>query len=267
MTRKIDIDGVSALIRDVAAQEILPRFQSLSADDIHVKSHPGDLVTEADVQAERQLTARLPDLLAGSKVVGEEAVFATPEVMTILFGEAPVWVVDPVDGTANFARGDEKFACMVALVDRGQTIAGWIYDPVHDVMWSGEQGSGVYCQDQKITLSRDVTDLSAMRGSLGPRPYKPTRKHFKTWLRHGSAAHDYIALMKGRMQFASYNRLMPWDHAAGVMLYAEAGGKSRLLDGQAYAPTIHQGCLLLAQDADLLEQIGGFVEEERAARA
>jgi fructose-1,6-bisphosphatase/inositol monophosphatase family enzyme len=268
MIKNVDIERVSDLIRAVAAEEIRPRFQSLGKEDIHIKSHPGDLVTEADVQAERQLTARLPALLAGSVVVGEEAVFAEPEVINALFQDAPVWVVDPVDGTSNFARGDARFACMVALVHGGKTIAGWIYDVVQDVMWAAEQGSGVYRQQERITLCPDVTmPLAEMAGSLGPKPYKPTRSRFSHWLRHGSAAHDYIALMQGRMQFVGYNRLMPWDHAAGSMMYVEAGGVTGLLSGDAYRPTIHQGYLLMAQTAELWTEVQGLVLEEHAAKA
>lgn len=268
MIQNVDIERVSDLIRAVAAEEITPRFQSLGKGDIHIKSHPGDLVTEADVQAERQLTARLPALLAGSVVVGEEAVFAQPEVIKALFEDAPVWVVDPVDGTSNFARGNPRFACMVALVQRGKTISGWIYDVVQDVMWSAELGSGVYRQDERITISPNLAmPLAEMAGSLGPKPYKPTRSRFAEWLRHGSAAHDYIAMMQGRMQFVGYNRLMPWDHAAGSMMVAEAGGVAGLLSGEPYGPTIHQGYLLVAQTPDLWAEVQGMVLEERAAKA
>src|SRR3546814_8953683 len=89
-----------------------------------------DLVTVVDVAVEKRLTARLTDLLPGSLVVGEEAVHAEPALMDQLASDAPVWILDPIDGTRNFAHGCPVFAIMVALAQGGESIAGWILDPV-----------------------------------------------------------------------------------------------------------------------------------------
>ena len=136
------VDQVSDLVREVARTVVLPRYQRLRATDVHEKG-PGDLVTVADQEAEAALTTGLTRLLPGSGVVGEEAVAADPTVLRRLGGTGPVWLVDPVDGTANFAAGHTPFAVMVALLRDGETAAAWILDVVGDRMVVAEAGSGV----------------------------------------------------------------------------------------------------------------------------
>ena len=95
---------VEAIIREVSEAAILPRFRRLERHDISEKS-PGDLVTTADRESEQLLSAALSELLPGSKVVGEEAAAESAQVLEAFDGEAPVWVLDPVDGTQNFVDG------------------------------------------------------------------------------------------------------------------------------------------------------------------
>src|SRR3546814_18101871 len=103
---------------EIAAEDVLPRFQALAAHEIHEKA-AGEVVTVVDVAVEKRLTARLTDLLPGSLVVGEEAVHAEPALMDQLASDAPVWILDPIDGTRNFAHGRPVFAIMVALAQGG----------------------------------------------------------------------------------------------------------------------------------------------------
>ena len=104
---------VADLLRTAARAEILPRFRRLASADIREKG-PGDLVTVADEESERQLTRRLMDLVPNSVVIGEEAVAADSKVLDRVFDDAPVWIVDPVDGTSNFAAGKPAFGVIVA---------------------------------------------------------------------------------------------------------------------------------------------------------
>src|SRR5579862_1449989 len=127
------IERVSSLIRAVAMAKILPRFQNLTAGDISEKK-PGQLVTIADTEAERVLTVELAGLLPGSVVVGEEGVAAEPGRLAAVAGEAPVWLVDPIDGTQNFVDRKPVFATMVALLIERRAVASWIYEPVADRM-------------------------------------------------------------------------------------------------------------------------------------
>src|ERR1700731_1048544 len=129
----MDLDRIAGIIRETAAVEILPRFRMLAAEDIREKK-PGDPVTIADLEPERRLIRELQAALPGSVALGEESVAADPARLDLLSGAAPVWVIDPIDGTNNFAKGDPRFAVIVAHVVRGVTEAGWLYDPIHGVM-------------------------------------------------------------------------------------------------------------------------------------
>ena len=119
MSGGVDIEGVSSLIAEAAATIVMPRFRHLGQGDVEDKSPSSDredLVTIADREAEAWLTAALVRLDPGSTVIGEEAVHATPGLLDRLTGDAPVWLIDPVDGTRNFVHGDDGFGVMVARV-------------------------------------------------------------------------------------------------------------------------------------------------------
>ena len=243
------IAAVGAVIATAAEREILPRFKTLGLEAVRHKSHPGDLVTDADLAAEALLTAELPPLLPGSLVVGEEATFKDNSVLDRLAGPDPVWVIDPVDGTSNFAHGRPTFGVIVALVQHGQTLAGWIYDPLKSTLYTALRGQGAWCNGHRLSVAGQGLPLADMTGSPGFRPNKALEGRFAHRLHHASAAHDYIALITGRMHFALFRRLMPWDHAAGVLLHQEAGGYCRLTEGPDYAPTLRSGSLLLTPDS------------------
>lgn len=252
-----DPDRVAAIVREVAAAEIVPRFRALAAADIREKG-PGDLVTIADEAAERVLTRRLSDLLPGSLVVGEEACAADPAIMSRLTsGDDPVWIIDPVDGTGNFANGRPVFGVLLALAVGGRTRAGWIYDPLGDRMVTTQAGEGAWMGGERLR-ALPGGPLSTLRGSLSTKFFPPAEKkrlealrpHFAGTYRLFCAAHEYLNLLTGRGQFALYNRTMPWDHAAGALAYAEAGGHVARWDGAPYGPGDVTGGILMAGDRD-----------------
>lgn len=242
MTAVIDSQLVARIIREAAETEILPRFKNLQALQIREKK-PNQLVTEADIEAEKVLSRRLRDVLPGA-VVGEEGVESDPVLMTALERPGVVWVIDPVDGTANFAHGNPRFAVVVALVIDGVTRAGWIHDPIPNRTIVAEIGQGAWRGDTRLRVSDEVP-LVQMAGSVKKRGR--VADHVLHVARRGSAAHDYLDLVTGKLHFAHFKRLMPWDHAAGVLIHAEAGGYGAMMDGSAYTPVLHaEGQLLLA---------------------
>lgn len=141
---------VEEAVRKAAAAEITPRFRQLAAHEIVEKNGPHDLVTVADRAAEEYLTASLTTLLPGSVVVGEEAVHADPAVYEELQGDAPVWIVDPVDGTRQFVRGEPGFCSLVALARRGELLASWTFAPALDEMAVAVRGRGATLNGEPI---------------------------------------------------------------------------------------------------------------------
>src|SRR5215204_784336 len=133
-------EQVAELLREVAADIVLPRFRALRDDERWEKS-PGEIVTVVDREAEARLAGCLPKLLPDSRVVGEEAMAADSGLLEEL-DEGTVWLGDPLDGTANFVAGSDQFSMMVALVRNGETVASWMLDPVRSELAFAELGGG-----------------------------------------------------------------------------------------------------------------------------
>jgi len=254
-----DVDHVAEILRDVAATIVVPRFRTLAPDEIRAKSAPDDLVTVADVASEAALTARLSDLVPGSLVVGEEAASADSAVFDRLRGDDRlVWIIDPIDGTHNFAHGDPEFGLMVAASRAGTTVAAWILAPMDGRMAIAVKGGGATINGEPVRPERperlgDVVGAVSRRYcSDASRDQIETRSAaFKEARVTRCAAHDYLRILEGRSHIGYYNRVMPWDHAAGSLLVVEAGGHSAFVDGDVYSPRRREGGLLTASSIEV----------------
>jgi len=265
----IDPEKIASIIREVAAEKIVPRFRQLEEHEVSTKSGPTDLVTIADIEAEEELTRIFKDILPGSLVVGEEAVSKGEIDMGLLATEeGAIWVVDPVDGTGNFATGNEKFGCMVVLVKGGQTIQSWILDIPQDHMAIAEQGSGVEIEGTRITYPQMDKPLKDTRGFIS-RKFLPKKmqeelrevldEEFGNVETYVCCAHEYLDILKGKSFFSMYSRIRPWDHLAGAMMLGEAGGYIRKWDGSDYGPGDERGGLICTDTADTWQQIYDFL--------
>lgn len=229
-------------VRAVAAAEILPRWRRLGAGDVRHKTGPGDLVTVADRDAEARLTELLPALLPGSVVVGEEAVHADPGVLGRVGGPEPVWIVDPVDGTANFVAGKEHFATLVALAQDGELLASWTYAPRLDLMATARRGGGAMLGGERISTAHAAQD-EVLRVATSQFSYldEQERRQFEGLGAEGVRARqctcaglDYLEVARGALDAVAFTWEAPWDHAAGVLLVAEAGGASMTAAGEPF---------------------------------
>ena len=225
-------DAVSALIQDVCARVILPRFRALERHEVEQK-RPGDVVTIADREAEAELTAAFRAATPGARVVGEEAAFADPASTRGLADAEHAWVIDPVDGTRNFASGSDDFGVMVAEVRDGATVRVWIWQPIHEALYVAERGAGA---------TRNVTPLPRLAAEKGPwevavwpRLARQRARGLRLRPTRGSCAIDYPALARGELDGLTYRSIHPWDHLAGTLLVAEVAGTARV-DGRPYGP-------------------------------
>jgi fructose-1,6-bisphosphatase/inositol monophosphatase family enzyme len=255
-----DINAVIALLREVAKTEIMPRFRKLGLDDVRSKTGPLDPVTVADEAAERALTAGFKKLFPGDDVLGEEAVSADPDLLGRLRAPGRVWVIDPIDGTANYAAELPLFGVMAALIEGDKVLAGFIHDPLGDDTAVALAGGGAWMvaadgTRRRLQVSPPVP-VEEMVGSLSWRYFtEPLRSHVLSRLDrlaavtdYRCAAHQYRMLAGGHCHVQMFRKLMPWDHAAGVLLHQEAGGYGRHFDGSPYAPSNLYGGLLLTPD-------------------
>ena len=274
----INPELVTKIIREAAETEILPRFQRLSKGDISEKS-PGDLVTIADTEAEKVLSQRLIDHLPGSVAIGEEGVAADIGTLNFLSDDKPVWIIDPVDGTHNFAHNIPCFAVIVCLVIKGETVAGWIHDPIANTTLSAERGAGAWDQigglngDGSMRIHiKPAKSMYQMIGSLkrsARHKLDKRRADGETGLpsiikRYRCVGREYMDLVRGKFDFASYSgTLKPWDHAAGIMIYKEAGGLDAMLGtGNSYQVDHHliQGEVMLAPSQYILNSLPDFLK-------
>lgn len=251
----VDVDTITRILTETATSEVLPRFQALAEGEIREKAG-GDLVTVADEQAETVLASRLRDMMPGSVVLGEEAAASDPDVIEYLAGEDPVWVIDPVDGTGNFARGVEPFAVMLALVRHGETCAAWIHEPMSGRVTVATHGGGTWVNGYRISIPPSPTDTRSMQGTLhagthGSRDLvrrldkRRDRVGVQRSLRCAGA--EYTRLARGEQHFSVFTKLAPWDHAPGSLILTEAGGVARLSEGRDYSPLVRKAeALLLA---------------------
>ncbi|RUV58133.1 inositol monophosphatase [Mesorhizobium sp. M5C.F.Ca.IN.020.29.1.1] len=256
------IDWLAKLLSDAAIAEIMPRFRRLDEGEVRQKTSAADLVTEADVNAERLITVRLRERYPQAMIVGEEACSDDTALLQGL-GEADLaFVIDPVDGTFNFASGVPLFGVMLGVVVKGETVAGIIHDPVGKDWLIGAKGAGSHIRHAHGTLEKvhvaEPAPISQMTGAVSwqymPEPERSrlARNQTKSLSQFGyrCAAHEYRLLASGHAHFVVYNKLMPWDHLAGVLIQAEAGGYSARFDGSAYLPWHVGGGLLVAPDEE-----------------
>lgn len=260
-----DSDKVVAIIRETAERDILPRFQRLQHHEV-MEKRAGEIVTIADIEAEHRLSRLLPDLVPGSQVVGEEAVAGDPAVLDRLSAGGPAWLVDPVDGTGNFAAGSPVFAVIVCYLVDGRSRAGWIHDPISGNTAVAYEGEGAWFAGTRLSAARRVP-IETMTGSLNysyfPHEMREAVRRraraFHEIRTYRCAAHDYLSLARGDKHFSLYRRLWPWDHAAGVLLLQEAGGYTARLDGTPYRATDRVEGLLSATDPQSWEAVKNFL--------
>ena len=257
-----DPAAVMSTLQQASADIILPRFRKLTDEDVRSKGGKGNLVTVADEECERFLSRVLIDLLPGSYVVGEEAVSASPLVLHALRNESWVWLVDPIDGTANFVAGTPIFCAMVALLHNGETVMSCIYRPVDGDGLTAERGGGTMLTDlagrsNRVRLpSAADQPLSSMVAALYNKDLAPLKGKFARISRSGCAGHDYWNAVEGHLSVLAYRRLQPWDHAPGDLIYRQAGGVSRMLSGASYEPSMpDQIGILCAPTEDVWRRI------------
>jgi myo-inositol-1(or 4)-monophosphatase len=206
-------------------------------------THKGDIdiVTEADVASERLIVERIRSYYPRHAILAEES------GDTLAIGDQQSewrWVIDPLDGTTNYAHGYPCFCVSIALEHEGVIKVGVIYDPTRDELFAAERGEGATLNGRGIRVS-DVDDLNRAMLCTGfpydVRERNDFARHFSNFIMHaqavrrdGSAALDLAYVACGRFDGFWEEGLNPWDVAAGVLLIEEAGGRVSRYDGSPF---------------------------------
>ena len=261
-----DSERVAALMRETAAAELVPRFRNLAKEDVRHK-RPGDVVTVADVASEQRLASGLAEILPGVPVVGEEAVEKDASLVDLIDrpGES-CWIVDPLDGTSNFAAGRDTFAMIVCLVHDRETTAGWILDVPNGRMATAVKGQGAALDGRSIKLDPGER---APSGYIGFKVRKEFDRQLAPSQRRrlgdlsslNCAGREYIEILSGRRDFSLYRRTKPWDHAAGALMVREAGGTAERFDGTPYRPAgSMEGGIITAVTPQVLAEVRAILD-------
>jgi len=225
---------------------------------------PSDIVTQVDRDAENLIVARIRSAFPDHQFMAEE-------------GHAPerdseyLWVIDPLDGTTNFALGIPHFAVSIALARRGRAVLGVVYDPVQDETFVAEAGQGTQLNGCRILCARKAT-MSETALALG---YLPTHYNHNPGLAlpillrlyplvesiriMGSAAMNLAYVACGRFDICYNDYLNPWDVMAGALLVEEVGGMATDFAGQPIALDTHS--ILAANDPAYYRQAFGVVQQ------
>ncbi|MEO0524593.1 MAG: inositol monophosphatase [Pseudomonadota bacterium] len=250
------------LVRRAGRAEILPRFRKLDRGEILTKTGPTDLVTAADHGAEAMIARGLQMAFPSALIVGEEAAEHNADLIKKLPDTELAFLIDPVDGTWNFAHGLPVFSTMVAACRFGQPVFGLIYDPIgDDALVSDNEGPArrhtAAGLAYPLAATNGIKPLSEMTGYMSPALMEPADRALATarMAKFGMvtnlrcSAYEYRLLAEGAVDFVLSAKLKPWDHAAGVVLCRKSGGHSAMLDGSDYVAGQSDGFLLSASSA------------------
>lgn len=266
-----DHERLAAILAEAGRREIMPRFRRLARGEVRDKGEPGDIVTEADEAAERFICAELARAFPGAVLVGEEAAARDPALLHSLAEAELAFVIDPIDGTLNYASDLPLFAVMAAAMVRGETVAAVIHDPVLGDSAMGLRGEGAWLageggktRDLHVRAAPAPARMSGMASwQYFPEPLRQALPgRFPAFAQVASlrcCGQEYRLAATGGCDFLLYGVLNPWDHAPGALLYGEAGGHVRLLDGSRYSAGRPAAGLLCTADADSWQEVSALL--------
>ncbi|NGO62994.1 inositol monophosphatase [Rhizobium daejeonense] len=261
------LDLVLDIVKEAAGAEIRPRFRHLEDGQVSEKKSSIDLVTDADLLAEKFITEQLLERWPDALIVGEEAYESDRSVVGRLREAELAFVIDPVDGTFNFQAGLPIYGTNLAVVRKGETVAGLIHESVLGDTLLAVKGAGTHFlgadgRRNPIRVAGPVA-LSDMVGtiSVNDLAYEEKRRiagnlaKTKMAFGYNCSAYEYWMVATGKVHFIGHHSLMPWDHLAGVLIHAEAGGVTSRFDGTPYLPGDTSGGIISAPDKDCRDMI------------
>jgi fructose-1,6-bisphosphatase/inositol monophosphatase family enzyme len=244
-------EPVAMLMRDVATHVVMPRYRNLAAHEV-IEKAADDLVTIADQESEERIHDGLAAILPEAGIIGEEAVAANPDLLASA-GTGLKWLIDPIDGTGNFAAGHPPFGIMIALLDNGVVQAGWLFDPLSGRLCHAALGRGATVNGERVVARGTGAPLPVAGISvlfLEPQDRVALKARATGKLEMADiprcAAEQYPRIVLGVNDLAVFERTLPWDHAAGSLFVNEAGGRVARPDGSDYVIGGEPGRGLLA---------------------
>lgn len=259
------LKAVIAAVKLVTAEEIMPRYLKVA----HQRKSDGSLCTEADLAAQSALSKKLQAIL-NVPVMGEEMTAAEQDALWKA-GHDGLWCIDPIDGTSNFVRGLPYFAVSVALLRKGQSVLGVVYDPVANEMFAAEHERGALLNGEKLLGREAVIPLEQALASVD---LKRLNKKLVTQLathppycsqrNFGASALDWCYSAVGRYDMYLHGGQKLWDYAAGSLIFLESGGHACCIETDDFAQgDIWQRSVIAARDEKLFEEWKGWIRAQQ----
>lgn len=257
-----DIRQLTDVVRRCAQQQLIPRFTCVSRE----YKQDGSVVTEADLAMQSHLTEELAALWPEVRLLGEEM---TLEQQTQLLEdtERPLWCLDPVDGTSNFASGIPYFAVSIGLIHRGEVKLALVYDPMRDEAFTALPNQGAWLNGARLQPDGSCTRLDKAIALVDFKRLTPELRTrlaaeapYSSQRNFGSSALDWCWLACGRGQLYLHGKQNLWDYCAAQLILAEAGGKATTLEGEpVFQARMAPRSVVAAQDAALFQQWQAWV--------
>ena len=222
-----------------AAGTHLQASRSRLAEIVITQKAPGDVVSAIDNEAQTLIRDVVMRAFPGHGFVGEEG----GDDAELLADGRPVWVVDPLDGTANYLRGYPQYAVSIALVEAGEPQVGVIYDPSRNEFFGAIRGRGAVLNGEPISCAKGRAPIESLAATVFPKPASPRMPVYMAELgrvlrafagvrRSGSMALELAYLAAGRIDAFWEHDMGAWDAAAGTLLLREAGALIHARDGR-----------------------------------
>jgi myo-inositol-1(or 4)-monophosphatase len=230
----MNIETIRSIVINAAREELIPRFTQVERG---IKAD-GTFLTEADLAVQQRIADELhthwPDIL----FLGEE--MEAREQQTLLQSGKPIWILDPLDGTSNYASGIPFYSVSLALIEHGELKLGLVYDPERDECFSAVKGQGAFLNDERLQAIDTGLNLKQSTGLIDFKRLSPklatrlaTEIPYSSQRSFGSVALDWCWIAIGRSHVYLHGKQNLWDYAAGHLILSEAGGQSCTLDGEA----------------------------------
>lgn len=253
---KINIQELIQIIKTVAAQELLPRFEKVSKE----YKLDGSIITEADTVAQQRLQELLHQSYPEISLLGEE--MNEDEQLQALKNKHGVWVLDPIDGTSNFSHGLPYYCVSLALIENGKLRLGIVYDPERDECFYAEAGKGAFLNNKRLNAPDHITPLNKaiagvdfkrlpadMAAKIASNPPYASQRSL------GSIALDWCWVATGRIQVYLHGKHNLWDYAACWLILKEANGASQTLSGECvFTATMDHKFAIAAVSNTLLDE-------------
>jgi len=263
------LEQLQIIVKQHAAEQIMSRYN-------HVAwrlKEDGSMVTDADSSMQREMISSLKTQWPDYAVLGEEMTVAEQQAQLDCDAKG-LWVLDPLDGTSNFANGIPVFCVSIALVINREVVLGLIFDPVRNEAFSAIRGEGAWLNGKSLISGSECEHLNQCIAQIDFKRLTPemrvclSREHpYASQRNFGSGALDWCWLAAGRSQIYIHGGQKLWDYVAGQLILSEAGGMAKTFGGdQVFAKSLETRSVMASVNKALFVQLQKYLTSMECRR-